>query len=126
MSVTHPMPTDLNCFAVAVTGYHAGDTFHARFSPLPNLWWEGRIRAARCDSPELSKPGGQEAAAWTLRWLTDAAPGTIRIKVIGADNYGGRLDCEVWRTVDGHNWSDDLLQSQHADPMKLAAQLAVP
>lgn len=113
------MPTDLNCFTIAVTGYHDGDTFHARFSPLPNVWWEGRIRAARCNCPELAKAGGPEAAAWTQQWLT----GAITIKVLGADNYGGRLDCEVWRSGDGHNLSDDLLAAGMASPMKLSAQL---
>ena len=78
------------------------------------------VRLARCNAPELSTPAGVAAKAWTEAWLAAAhadQPGALLLTPTGLDRYG-RVVCEVVRTSDGHNLSDDLMAAGQAVPYR--------
>ena len=71
-----------------------------------------KYRLARVNCPELRTGApGNVARQFTVEWLAANAVG-LRVKVIGADNYGERWDAEVFNGA--NNLSDALLASGNA------------
>jgi endonuclease YncB( thermonuclease family) len=127
------MPTTMNAFRAAVLEMTDGDTFRARVWVLPDMYWEGKIRLSRVNAPERGTTAGMDAMLFTQRWLagqpwpintalkygiTPAPQWPLVIVVKGTDNFGGRLDAEVYRVLDGRNLSDDLLAANIAAPYR--------
>jgi endonuclease YncB( thermonuclease family) len=69
------------------------------------------LRLARCNCPEIGKPGAAEATAFTTQWLTH--PG-LWFKSNKTDDWK-RWIAEVY-DINNHNLSDDLMAGGFAVP----------
>jgi endonuclease YncB( thermonuclease family) len=131
MATAHPLPSKEYVLWARYVSPHDGDSPHLHiFTPFEeDEQFEGRVRLARINCPELAAPGGPEATAFTSAWMEEAralvvpkwAAWPLRVQGRTREKYGRPL-VEVWRLCDGANLSDDLLAAGHGahDPTLLA------
>lgn len=98
-----------------------------------NLSWTGSLRTLAVNAPELTTPDGTPnppglaAKQFVDDWVVKAVAGhdwPLKVVVLASpDKWGGRVDAWVYRVVDRHCLSDDLIASGHAVPMPVLLEV---
>lgn len=114
---------------VAYLGYpHDGDTFEECVIDMGLRHWQHMrdpkdkslaIRLANINCPELTKPGGPEALAFTQAWVQAhnhdmSGQFFLRFFHVWQDDFGRFL--AMVQCSEGHVLNDDLVASGHAVP----------
>ena len=111
-------------YPASVLSVHDGHTLRVTVTLRPGLVETWNVRLARINCPELNSPDPSvSAAANAAKDFTKLVTNTpLVVQWLHTDNYGGRVDCELWyldRNVgDYRNLSDSLLKVGLAVPYR--------